>query len=76
MHAGWSALWLLALAAVPARAQNLLENGTFEEGPRPDCPHIGKGWEAVEDGCLGFIQALDATTKHSALQPSRFPDYR
>jgi len=63
--AGYVTIVLLALAGPPVQAQNLIENGTFEEGPRPDCPHIANHWEAVEDGCLGFIQALDATTRHS-----------
>ena len=71
VSAGGVAITLLWLTASAVHAQNLLQNGRFEEGPRPDCPNIANHWEAVEDGCVGFIQALDSTTKHSGVFSQR-----
>ncbi len=57
---------LLAFISV-AHAQNLIENGGFEDGPRPDCGFIGLHWDAVEHGCQGSVQELSSTLRHSGL---------
>jgi hypothetical protein len=66
-------LWLLAAVAiiagtaVPAApaGSNLLQNGGFEDGPRPDCPFVGLHWDPVEDGCQASVQQLSSTIRHS-----------
>lgn len=44
---------------------NLLQNGGFEGGPRPDCPYVGLHWDPVEDGCQASVQQLSSTIRHA-----------